>query len=138
MATNNHRKCKHCRYVEPTIQIAPFVDVVLVLLVIFMIASPLALSGLKVDLPAGSQNITIKQTPITITYMQDSKIYVNEQSVPIINLLKTLKQKSGNNKDIPVFIRGHKRIAYGQVMSIVQTLHRAGYTKATLVTETTK
>jgi len=124
--------------VSPVIQIAPFVDVVLVLLIIFMVTTPMMLSGVNVTLPKGDTEVShdsLNNDPISITYAKDDILYIGDQQVLIVNLVKTINVISENNKDKPIFIRGDKMINYGSIMSVMHMLNNSGYKKVILVTE---
>ncbi len=121
---------------EREIQITPFIDVVLVLLIIFMITSPVVLSGVEVDLPNGAEKTDYNGESdfLTITFNSGGKIYLDDDGVTISNVVSKIKDKIGNVKDKTIFIRGDKNIKYGDIMIIIDVLNRAGYKKTILIT----
>ena len=122
---------------EREIQITPFIDVVLVLLIIFMITSPAVLSGVAIDLPGGSEQSdqTSDLDFLTITFNKDGQIYLGDDIITINNIILSIKNKIGNVQDKTIFIRGDKSIKYGDIMTIIDILNRAGYKKTILVTD---
>ena len=121
----------------PTIQIAPFVDVVLVLLIIFMLTAPVLVSGVDVSLPEGSHEVeeVEKLEPVAITYTKENKIYVGNQYTSVSDLISTVNYKTGSDKNRMIFIRGDRIVPYGAILNILNTLNKNGYAKAILVTE---
>ena len=121
----------------PVIQIAPFVDVVLVLLIIFMITTPIMVTGMDVSLPEGGENVNnlVTTDPLTITINNKNVVFIEDQIVLLPNLLKSIKLKTRGDLDKKIFIRSDKDVQYGNVMSLINTLNKAGYKKTILVTE---
>ena len=117
------------------INVTPFVDVMLVLLVVFMVAAPLLTAGVSIDLPE-SDAPAIKQEdnkPIEITLNKDGKIFVGETETRksrLINLLKTLPDI---NPESRIYIRADRDLDYGKVMQILGAINKAGYKKVALV-----
>ena len=122
---------------EREIQITPFIDVVLVLLIIFMITSPAVLSGVTIDLPGGAEQSdqTGDLDFLTITFSKDGQIYLGDDIITVNNIILSIKNKIGNVQDKTIFIRGDKSIKYGDIMAIIDILNRAGYKKTILVTD---
>lgn len=124
------------RQVVSDINITPFVDVLLVLLIIFMVAAPMMNSSVNVDLPAGSNKSTNdKNHSITVSVKSDGTIFLEEESVKLGFLAKKILENSQNNLDDKVQIRADKNLDYGRVMEVVKTLSNAGFQQVTLVTE---
>lgn len=124
------------RSINSEINVTPFVDVMLVLLVIFMVTSPMLVTGVQVDLPqtkasaiAGSDN------PISITVDKAGHIYINDTKLQLDDLSKKLKALSNEKKDIRIFVRGDKNIDYGRVMKVFGTIKDSGYKNVALVSE---
>ena len=117
------------------INVTPFVDVMLVLLVVFMVAAPLLTAGVSIDLPE-SDAPAIKQEdnkPLEITLNKDGKIFVGETETRksrLINLLKTLPDI---NPESRIYIRADRDLDYGKVMQILGAINKAGYKKVALV-----
>jgi len=118
------------------INVTPFVDVMLVLLVIFMITAPLLTSGVQVDLPsAQSAAIEGSDEPVTISIDREGIIYVGDTQVTLDGLDKRLQAVAENNPDIRVFVRGDQTISYGRIMDIVGTVYNSGFRKVALLTD---
>ena len=118
------------------INVTPFVDVMLVLLIIFMITAPLLTVGVQVDLPKTSAKmIAGKDEPLTITVNKDGQIYLQDTDLEIDALAPRLRAISGNNPNVRIFVRGDKAINYGLVMEVMSTINAAGFKKVALITE---
>lgn len=118
------------------INVTPFVDVMLVLLVIFMVTAPLLTVGVSVDLPKTKASIIQGQDePLAITVDKQGKIYLQETELDLTTLVPRLIAITGNNPDLRIFIRGDRAIHYGRVMQVMGTINRAGFKKVALVTE---
>lgn len=121
------------------INVTPFVDVMLVLLVIFMITAPLLTVGVQVDLPeteAGS--ISGDDEPLAITITEENVIFLQETEVQLSELIPKLMAISERRKDMRIFVRADANLAYGRVMEVMGTVNRAGFNKVALVTKTDK
>ena len=119
------------------INVTPFVDVMLVLLIIFMVTAPLLNSGVPVELPDSRAN-PIDQTPEQVTISIDSTghIYIDDAAVPVGGLpeaLATIDQGSSANGPV-IVLRGDKSLDYGRVMAVMGELSRAGFNSISLVT----
>jgi len=118
------------------INVTPLVDVMLVLLVIFMITSPLLVAGVKVDLPETSASpLSGQDEPLAITVDSKGRIYLQETKVRFKDLVPKIKAIVGAKKETRIFVRGDKNINYGKVMQVVGAIHAAGYRKIGLITE---
>ena len=121
------------------INVTPFVDVMLVLLVIFMITAPLLTVGVPVDLPkAQTDTLQGNQEPITVTVQSDGKVYIQETEIALDELGPRLRAISDNDENARVFVRGDKAVDYGKVMEVMGTINAAGYRKVALVAEMPK
>ena len=118
------------------INVTPFVDVMLVLLVIFMITAPLLTVGVEVDLPkADSPPLPGDDEPLSVTVARDGTTYLQETEVTVDELVPKLKAITERRPDVRIFIRGDHEIAYGRVMEVMGALNRAGFNNLALVTE---
>jgi TonB system transport protein ExbD (group 1) len=115
------------------INVTPFIDVMLVLLIIFMVAAPLATVDLGVDLPASTIEPQPRpDRPVFVTLRPDLSVAVGEEVVARDALIATLDAAS-NNKDERLFLRADKAVSYGELMQLMNQLRDAGYLKLALV-----
>jgi len=116
------------------INVTPFIDVILVLLIIFMIAAPLATVDVPVDLPAS--NVEQKQRsdqPIFLSIKTDLSLALGDDPVSREGLGAALDAASRNNHDERIFLRADRAVSYGEVMQVMNALRSAGYLKVALV-----
>jgi biopolymer transport protein ExbD len=120
--------------VSHEINVTPFIDVILVLLIIFMVAAPLSTVDVNVDLPASTAQPSQRpDKPIFVTIKPDLTLTVGETQVAQQALGAALDAASGGDKSQRIFLRGDKSIAYGSVMDMMNLLRKAGYLKIALV-----
>jgi len=119
------------------INVTPFVDVMLVLLIVFMVAAPLLTAGVAVDLPnsKAKQISTEDNTPIEVTINKNGKIYMGKTEVSQDRLISLLTAMSDGNTERRIYIRGDKVLAYGKVMKIIGAVNSAGFNKVALISE---
>ena len=118
------------------INVTPFVDVMLVLLIIFMVTAPLLTVGIPVDLPkVKADALTDQKDPIEITVKLDGLIYLGESEVEIENLIPRLNAITDQNTEARIYVRGDRVVAYGRVMEIMSIINSAGYIKVALVAQ---
>ncbi|MEE2694468.1 MAG: protein TolR [Pseudomonadota bacterium] len=118
------------------INVTPFVDVMLVLLVVFMVTAPLLTVGVKVDLPqAEAEVIQGNDEPLTVSINDLGQIFVQEAPVEGHELVPRLKAITGENADIRIFVRGDERVNYGLVMELMSSINVAGFSKVALITK---
>ena len=116
------------------INVTPFIDVMLVLLIIFIIAAPLSTVDVAVDLPTSSaQSNPTPEKPITLTLKSDLSLLVDGQQLSRSNLAAALDRASNGDRARRVFLRADKSVAYGEVMALMDDLRAAGYLKVGLV-----
>jgi biopolymer transport protein ExbD len=116
------------------INVTPFIDVMLVLLIIFMVAAPLATVDIKVDLPASSAKPAPRpEKPVFLSVKADQRLYLGEEPVTVEALGPTLDARTHNNKDTTIFFQADKGVDYGDLMSVMDALRAAGYLKVGLV-----
>lgn len=118
------------------INVTPFVDVMLVLLIVFMVTAPLLTAGVRVDLPK-SQAETINEPvePLVVTVDRKGDIFIQETRVKLGQLVPRLKAITGEKPGTRIYVRGDKTIDYGRVMTVMGRINGAGFTKVALVTE---
>lgn len=116
------------------INVTNLVDVTLVLLVIFMIASPLMQMGVQVNLPKASTNAIETKNNVTVTVRKDATMYVDDKLVPLTALTAELTGAMGQGKR-GVLIRADKEVSYGAVIKVLDTVRKAGIQDVGLVTE---
>jgi TonB system transport protein ExbD (group 1) len=116
------------------INVTPFIDVMLVLLIIFMVAAPLATVDLGVELPASTATPPPRpDKPVFITVKPDLSIAVGEDIIPRASLATTLDAATSGKKSDPVYLRADKSVPYGDLMDVMNLLRNAGYLKIALV-----
>lgn len=116
------------------INVTPFIDVMLVLLIVFMIAAPLATVDIAVDLPASTAKPQPRpQKPIYLTVKADLSLALGDRAIGRSELAAALDRASGNDKEQRVFLRADRSIDYGDLMEAMNALRAAGYTKVVLV-----
>ena len=118
------------------INVTPFVDVMLVLLIVFMVTAPLLTVGIPVDLPKIKANaLTDLKDPIEITVKLDGSVYLGESVVEVENIIPRLNAITEKNTEARIYIRGDRVVAHGRVMEIMSIINSAGYIKVALVTQ---
>ncbi len=118
------------------INVTPFVDVMLVLLIVFMVTAPLLTVGVNVDLPkATSSPLPGQDEPLTITVNRNGAVYLQESEIALDDLGPRLIAILEAKPETRIFVRGDKIIDYGRVMEVVGSIHDAGIAKVSLVTE---
>ena len=116
------------------INVTPFIDVILVLLIIFMVAAPLATVDVPVDLPISTATRTPRpDKPLFLTLKEDLSIVVGEHTVARGDLRAALDAATSNDRDQRVFVRAARKIDYGQLTDLMNDLRKAGYLKIALV-----
>jgi len=132
----NHPIKRHAYPQNAEMNVTPFVDVMLVLLIIFMVAAPLATVSVPVDLPPASDKPAPPPAdPIYISLQKDGSLFVGEQRTSEGALLAEVARRANGNKEQRIFIRCDQRVVYGEFMSIMNRLQDAGYDKVGLVAE---
>jgi biopolymer transport protein ExbD len=116
------------------INVTPFIDVMLVLLIIFMVAAPLATVDVDVDLPASTaQTQERPEKPLYLTIRDDLSVHLGTDPVAREQLPQALETFTQGNKETRIFLRADKTVAYGQLMELMNILRAAGYLKIALV-----
>ena len=118
------------------INMTPFIDVMLVLLINFMVAAPLLTVGVPLDLPqTKAAALNIDKQPLTISVKSDGKIYLMETPITLEEMAPKLSAIAKAGPDERIYVRGDKAIAYGRVAEVMAAVTAAGYRKVALVTE---
>jgi biopolymer transport protein TolR len=127
------------RAVMSDINVTPFVDVMLVLLIVFMVSAPLLTVGVPLELPQ-SQAKALQQNnePLTVSVTSDGQVFLQKDQVSLNDLipkLKAIMDARGNNPDETIYVRGDKKVDYGTMMRVMGRISGAGYRKVSLITE---
>ena len=118
------------------INVTPFVDVMLVLLIIFMVTAPLLSSGIKINLPESSSVLkNEKKDPVTVSLNSKGEIFIQKKRFSRQQLIQKLKLLKKNNKNLKIYIKGDKKLDYGKVMDLMSLINSSGFTKVALVTK---
>jgi biopolymer transport protein TolR len=119
------------------INVTPFVDVMLVLLIIFMVAAPMMTTGVTVSLPkTQASSIPGNDEPISVSIKRDGTVFIQTTETSVEQLGTKLQAILGEKKDTRIFVRGDTSIDYGQVMRVIGAINSAGYSKVALLTDT--
>ena len=120
------------------INMTPFIDVMLVLLIIFMVAAPLLTVGVPIDLPqTQAKNMDQDKEPITLSVNQQGQVYLQNTEIKIDELVAKLQAitQARGGADERIYVRGDKKVDYGTVMKVMGRLSAAGFRRVALVTE---
>ena len=116
------------------INVTPFIDVILVLLIIFMVAAPLATVDIPVELPTSTAEQSRRpDKPVFLTVKSDLSLAIGEDMIARGNLASALDVATKGNRDERIFVRADRAVSYGEVMEVMNTLRSAGYLKIGLV-----
>ena len=116
------------------INVTPFIDVILVLLIIFMVAAPLSTVDLPIDLPSSTATPTKKpDKPTFVTIKPDLAVAIGETPVKRVDLVRSLDAMADMSKDSFVFLRADRAVPYGEMMDVLEILRAGGYSKIKLV-----
>jgi len=116
------------------INVTPFIDVMLVLLIIFMVAAPLATVDVKVDLPVADAPATqAADDPVFVTIEADGRVSVNDREVGLADLGQAVNASAGQDREQRIFLRADRTVPYDSLMQAMNGLRQAGYVKVALV-----
>lgn len=121
------------------VNFAPFVDVLFCLLIVFLVASPIMLGGVNIELPKGKAEIIIvKREPLVVSIKKDGSLLLEKDSIKLNTLANKLGELTLGEKDIKIFIKADKDISYDRVITVVSAIYNAGFFDVTLVTDLRK
>tara|TARA_Y100000992_G_C21130633_1_gene426395 strand:+ start:168 stop:587 length:420 start_codon:yes stop_codon:yes gene_type:complete len=116
------------------INVTPFVDVMLVLLIVFMITAPLLTVGVSVDLPrTKASQLNSKGDPIVVSIKHNGELFIQEREIDSVQLLPRLRAISSGNKNLRIYVRGDKNVPYGIVLETISKIKSSGFKKVALV-----
>ena len=137
-ASNSGRRGRRRSAVMADINVTPFVDVMLVLLIVFMVSAPLLTVGVPIDLPQSqAKALSQDNEPLTVSVDVSGKVFLQDKEIQLDDLLPKLKAiveaRNGTLND-QIYVRGDKKVDYGTMMRVMGRLSAAGYHKVALVT----
>jgi biopolymer transport protein TolR len=139
MASGGGRKRGRRRAIMSDINVTPFVDVMLVLLIVFMVSAPLLTVGVPIDLPQSqAKALGQDKEPLTLSVTVEGKVFLQSQEIKLEDLIPKLKavvDARGGNANDQIYVRGDKKVDYGTMMRVMGRISGAGYHKVALVTE---
>jgi biopolymer transport protein TolR len=116
------------------INVTPFVDVMLVLLIVFMVTAPLLTAGVPIDLPqAAVQPLAVEKEPIMVSIDPDGKVFIGEEEVAIDQLVPRLTAVATEGFEERIYVRGDRTANYGTIMTVMGTINNAGFKRIGLV-----
>ena len=121
------------------INMTPFIDVMLVLLIIFMVAAPLLATGVPIDLPETKASaLNIDQKPVSVAIDEKGEVFLMDQPVRMEDIVARLQAAAKAGFDERIYVRGSRAVSYGRVAEVMSLITAAGYKKVALVTEQEK
>ena len=137
MAINLQKSERRSRNVMSEINVTPFVDVMLVLLIVFMVTAPMLTVGVPVNLPESeADSLPDDREPLTVSINSKGEVFVQDTKVAFNELVAKLLAISKNRTDTRIYVRGDKNINYGRVMEVMGNLAGSGFTKGALISQT--
>ena len=137
MAINLHKSERRSKNVMSEINVTPFVDVMLVLLIVFMVTAPMLTVGVPVNLPESeADSLPDDREPLTVSINSKGEVFVQDTKVAFNELVAKLLAISKNRTDTRIYVRGDKNINYGRVMEVMGNLAGSGFTKVALISQT--
>ena len=131
---NSVKKIQKKHKIISQINVTPFVDVMLVLLIVFMITAPLLTVGVSVDLPkTKASQLNSKGDPIVVSIRQNGELFIQEREIDSVQLLPRLRAISSGNKNLRIYVRGDKNVPYGIVLETISKIKSSGFKKVALV-----
>ena len=132
----NSKISKFSSPLESNINVTPFIDVMLVLLIIFIITSPMITQGIKVNLPdsKGSSTVQDEKNSISIIVTKEGNIVIGNNTIDVSTIAKHIQHLAKDMQDPSIFLHGDKEVLYGTIAKIVDALRHAGFNKVSLIT----
>ena len=118
------------------INVTPFVDVMLVLLVVFMVAAPLMMAGVPLELPKSAAAKLQPRQPVIVSVTKDGAVFVKDEAVPAANLVARLAEMHRADPEATVYVRGDRALSYGRIMEVMGQIGQAGFPRVSLISET--
>ncbi len=135
MQSGGRRRRGRKKALMSEINVTPFVDVMLVLLIIFMVSAPLLTVGVPIDLPdTQAKAMNADTQPITVSVNSEGKIFLQETEIPIDEVVPKLRAIAKTGYEERIFVRGDKAADYGTVMKVMARISAAGFKNIGLVT----
>ena len=136
MQTSSNQSNRRRRALLNEINVTPFVDVMLVLLIIFMVTAPMLKQGINISLPQTkkAQGIKIEKDPFILEIRKDQKIYIGEQAIPLKNLKEKLTALFEHRSSKSVYLQADRRISYGIVAQTLGEIKSSGINDVSLIT----
>lgn len=137
-APSSGRQRRRRRAVMSDINVTPFVDVMLVLLIVFMVSAPLLTVGVPLDLPQSqAKSLDQDREPLTVSVNVQGQVFLQDSEIKIDDLVAKLKAitDARGGADERIYVRGDKKVDYGKMMQVMGRLSAAGYHRVALVTE---
>ena len=136
---NYVRRQKNTRRLISEINVTPFVDVMLVLLIVFMITAPLLQTGIDIELPkVDAPNMPDKEDPLIITINKKNEIFISEKKIDFSTLQVKLKEIKKTNPKIKSYIRADKEVTYDKLMQVMKQIIDGGIANVSLITDPKK
>ena len=128
---------RHSRYVPMSeINVTPFVDVMLVLLIVFMVTAPLLTVGVPIDLPKTKANaLSNPEEPLVISINARGEVFIQESPVELVNVVPRLVAITSAKADTRIYVRGDQRVNYGRIMEVMGRVNSAGFTRVALIAQ---
>ena len=137
MAFQFSKSKSRSRTLMSDINVTPFVDVMLVLLIVFMVTGPMLTVGVPVNLPdSNADSLPDDKEPLTLTINSKGEIFIQKTKVGFSELIPKLLAIAKNRTDTRIYVRGDKNIDYGRVMEVMGKLSGSGFSKVALISET--
>jgi biopolymer transport protein TolR len=136
LSGGNGRQRRQRQRMMSEINVTPFVDVMLVLLIVFMVAAPLLTVGVPIDLPESqAKSIDQDKEPLTVSVNGKGQVFLQNTEIKVEELVPKLKAIGKGGTDERIYVRGDRSVDYGTVMRVMGRLSAAGYRRVALVTE---